>query len=72
MLERVEPVRRNQELDAAYLGQWVAVKDGSVVAHSQHPSGLVNQLRGLGDEAKGAVVQRIPVPGEPLYLGYMS
>lgn len=69
---RVEPIRRDRAVDAAYPGQWVAVKGRAVVAHSQHPRDLVRQMRDLGEATKGAIVQRIPVPGEPLDCGFMG
>lgn len=66
--KRVQPVPRLQALDE-YAGQWVAVKNGRVIAHSPSSREVVRQLRRMGPEAKGAVLQRAATPTEALAVG---
>ncbi len=65
---RITPVRRSSVLDE-YAGQWVAVKDGRVIAHSYNSREVVRQMRRLGEAAEGAVLQRAPEPTEALAVG---
>jgi|HubBroStandDraft_4_1064222.scaffolds.fasta_scaffold22879_1 Family of unknown function (DUF5678) len=65
---RIEPVRRPTILDT-YAGQWVAVKDGRVIAHGFSPRDVVVQMRQMGRDAHGAVLQRSPEPTEALAVG---
>lgn len=65
---RIEPVRRSTILDV-YAGQWVAVKDGRVIAHGFSPRDVVVQMRQMGRAAQGAVLQRSPEPTEALAVG---
>lgn len=58
---RCAPVRRSAAL-AAYEGEWVAVKDGVVVAHSLSDIGLVPLVRALGKAGEGAVVEFVSPP----------
>jgi hypothetical protein len=64
--ERVEPVRRPTELDD-FIGKWVAMKDGQVVAVAESSRALVYEVHKLGDRGKGAVAQFVPPPK----AGYM-
>jgi uncharacterized protein DUF5678 len=65
---RIEPVRRSSTLDA-FAGQWVAVKDGRVIAHGFNSRDVVRQMRQMGRAAEGAVLQRAPKPDEALAVG---
>jgi len=65
---RVQPIKHDPVLDE-YAGQWVAVKDGRVVAHSVDSRGVVRQLRTRKDGGRGAVVQRVATAAEPLAVG---
>jgi len=65
---RIEPARRPEALDA-YAGQWVALKDGEVIAHSPDPRSVVREMRRMGQAAEGAVLQRAPEPSEALAVG---
>jgi Family of unknown function (DUF5678) len=65
---RIQPVRRSSVLDE-YAGQWVAVKDGQVIAHGRNSRDVVRQMRQMGPAAEGAVLQRAPEPTEALAVG---
>jgi hypothetical protein len=65
---RIEPVKRPANLDK-FAGQWVAVKDGQVIAHSPDPRSVVREMRGMGQLAEGAALQRAPRPSEALAVG---
>jgi Family of unknown function (DUF5678) len=65
---RIEPARRPAALDD-YAGQWVALKDGEVIAHSPDPRSVVREMRRMGQAAEGAVLQRAPEPSEALAVG---
>jgi len=65
---RLEPVRRPSVLDE-YAGEWVAIKDGRVIAHSPSSRQVVRQMRKLGPAAEGAVLQRSATPTEALAVG---
>jgi Family of unknown function (DUF5678) len=54
---KTTPIPRLDVLDD-YAGEWVAVKDGKVIAHSPSSREVVRQMRKLGQKAQGAVLQR--------------
>lgn len=66
--KKVSPVPRDKALDA-YTGQWVAIKDGVVVAHGRSSRDVVRQLHKMGAAGKGAVLHRAASPDEPLAVG---
>jgi len=66
--QRVDPIPRAQALDK-HAGEWVAIKDGQVIAHSPSSREVVRQMRGLGTAAEGAILQRAATPTEALAVG---
>jgi hypothetical protein len=66
--QRMEPERRPALMDD-YAGQWVAIRDGQVIAHSVSSRDVVRQLRAMGPAAKGAVLQRAATESEALSVG---
>ncbi|MGI8628110.1 MAG: DUF5678 domain-containing protein [Geodermatophilaceae bacterium] len=66
--DRVEAVRRPDVLDG-YVGEWVALKDGRVIAHSPSSREVVRLMRKMGGEAHGAVLQRAARETEALAVG---
>ena len=62
------PVPRLRELDQ-YAGQWVAVRNNTIVAHADTSRALVVALRGLGAEAEGAVIQHVLPPSDAALVG---
>jgi hypothetical protein len=67
-MPRLEPVRRNPELEK-FAGLWVAVKDGHVLDAANTSSDLVTALRLRGDAARGAVVQYVQPPTDAVMIG---
>ncbi len=65
---RVEPERRLPELDK-WVGCWVAVKDGQVVAAASTSRELVRHVKELGERARGAVAQFVPMPSDDIVIG---
>lgn len=65
---RVEPERRLSELDD-WVGHWVAVKDGHVVAAAETSHELVVRVREKGEAAAGAVAQFVPEPTDDIVIG---
>ena len=66
----MEPERRLPELDQ-FVGLWVAVKDGKVIAAAATSLELVDalaKLRPVG-AARGAVAQYVPRPTEETMIG---
>jgi hypothetical protein len=63
-----EPERRPAELDQ-FVGLWVAVKDGEVVACAPTSRELVPRLRDLGDVGRGAVAQFVPYHSDAIMIG---
>lgn len=55
------------EIQRAYAGFWVAVRDGNVVAAWDNPYGLVQRLREL--QIEGATIMRCPALDEPELVG---
>jgi hypothetical protein len=66
--ERSAPIPRNPDLDQ-WVGLWVAVKDGKVIASAHNSRELVPALRALGDAGRGAVAQYIPQPSDAITIG---
>jgi hypothetical protein len=65
---RVESVRRPADLDN-FVGKWVAVKDGRVIAAAETSRALVYEVHKLGAKGKGAVVQFVLPPSKSLMVG---
>lgn len=65
---RWEPERRPAEL-REFVGQWVAVKDGHVVAAAHTARELVPRLHALGARGRGAVAQYVPYPSDSVMIG---
>jgi hypothetical protein len=66
----MEPERRLPELDQ-YIGLWVAVKDGKVIAAASTSLELVDALHRLQPvgAGRGAVAQYVPRPTEQIMIG---
>lgn len=62
------PVRRPSELDD-YVGKWVGVKNGEVVASADSSSELAELIIGLGDEADGSVIEYVAPPTDTWVVG---
>jgi hypothetical protein len=54
----VTPVPHLADLDR-FVGHWVAIKDGKVIAASGSSRDLAYQLRKLGSRAEGAVTEYV-------------
>lgn len=65
---RVTPVPRPGVLDE-YQGEWVALLDGEVVAHSVSSREVVRQLKRLGSPGEDAVLMRSAAPTDALAVG---
>jgi Ni/Co efflux regulator RcnB len=65
---RIQPAKRPAALDD-YAGQWVALKDGRVIAHSPDARTVVREMRRMGRAAEGAVLQRASRPADALAVG---
>ncbi len=66
----MEPERRLPELDQ-FVGLWVAVKDGKVIAAASTSLELVDalhKLRPVG-AGRGAVAQYVPKPTDQIMIG---
>lgn len=68
MAERVAPERNPADLDR-WAGQWVAVKDGRVVASAPTSRELVPAVQALGDAGRGAVAQYVPEYSDVIVIG---
>lgn len=64
----IRPARRPSTLDQ-YPGEWVALKDGVVIAHGPDSRDVVRQMRQMGPDAEGAVLQRSAQAEEALAVG---
>ena len=64
----LEPVPRPADLDN-FIGKWVAVKDGAVVAVADTSRALVYEVHKLGEGARGAVVQYVAPPADSFMVG---
>jgi uncharacterized protein (DUF427 family) len=58
-----EPQLLSEEDIKRYAGRWVAIKDGKVVADSDSPESVVEQLRRDGVEPD--IVRQLPPGDEP-------
>jgi hypothetical protein len=67
---RIEPERRLAELDN-WVGLWVAVKDGKVIAAAPTSLELVDALHKLRPVGvgRGAVAQYVPQPTDEIMIG---
>jgi uncharacterized cupin superfamily protein len=65
---KVDPIPRDRALDA-YAGQWVALKDGVVIAHAASSRDVVRELKRMGPGGEGAVLHRAATEDEPLSVG---
>jgi ribosome modulation factor len=65
---RMQPEKRLDELDR-WVGCWVAVKNGKVVAAAHNSRDLVPELRKLGPAAAGAVAQYVTPPSDDIMIG---
>lgn len=53
-----------------HVGEWVAIKDGKVIAHGPNARHVVQQMRQLpAEQSRGAVLQRSARPTEALAIG---
>ncbi len=52
-----------------FVGCWVAVKDGRVLAAAANARELVPRLHELGDVGRGAVAQFVPEPSDSIMIG---
>jgi hypothetical protein len=64
----LEAAPRPPELEK-YVGQWVAIKGGRVVASAQTAVGLVDEVKALGDEGIDAVVEYVSPPSSSWMVG---
>lgn len=64
----IQPVMRPRELDD-FVGQWVAVKSGRVIAAAASSRALVYEVRKLGSAGEGAVAQFVPPPDSAYMVG---
>jgi hypothetical protein len=65
---RVDPVPRPEVLDE-YQGEWVALLEGQVIAHSVSSREVVRQLKRLGSRGEDAVLMRSAAPSDALAVG---
>lgn len=64
----LEPERRLAELDG-WVGCWVAVKHGHVIAAAPTSHELVYKVQSMGSKATGAVAQYVPEPSDDIVIG---
>lgn len=64
----VTPERRLPALDQ-WMGMWVAVKDGKVIAAAHNSRDLVPKLQEMGEAGRGAVAQYVPYPSDSIVIG---
>lgn len=65
---KVEPIRRDPKLDH-WVGMWVAVKDGEVVAAAHNSNELVKMVIEMGPKGAGAVAQFVPDRQDSIIIG---
>ncbi len=65
---RLELTPRDPVLDE-FAGQWVALKDGRVIASHPKASEVAKALLALGEAGEGAVLQRAAGPLEAVAIG---
>ena len=61
-------VKRPPELDQ-YVGRWVAIKDGQVVASAASSVELVDEVRALGEDGEDAVAEFVSPPSDSWMVG---
>ncbi len=66
--KRIEPERRLADLDR-WIGLWVAVKNGKVIAAAPNSQDLVPKLQEMGEKGRGAVAQYVPPPSDVIMIG---
>ena len=66
--EPIEPLPRLPAIDQ-YAGQWVAVKDGRVVACALRARDLVVLVRAMGADGANATVERVAGLSDSLRVG---
>lgn len=64
----VQPVRRPDYLDG-WVGMWIAVKDGEVIAAAYNSRDLVPMVREKGPAGEGAVAQYVPSRSDDIVIG---
>lgn len=64
----VGPIRRDPELDR-WVGMWIAVKDGEVIAAAHNSRELVAMVIEKGAKGAGAVAQFVPERQESIVIG---
>lgn len=64
----VEPIRRDSGLDR-WIGMWIAVKDGEVVAAAHNSNELVKMVIEMGPSGTGAVAQFVPRRQDSIVIG---
>jgi hypothetical protein len=65
---RGEPTPRPADLES-WVGKWVAVKDGRVVAVADTSRALVYEVHKLGTNGRGAVAQFVPPISDAAMVG---
>lgn len=66
--EPIEPTRRAAGLDE-FLGKWVAVKNGNVLAAADTSRELAYALNKLGSNAAGSVMRYVAEPSSSVMVG---
>ena len=64
----MEPTRRPAGLDE-FLGKWVAMKNGRVVAAADSSRELAYALNKLGSSAEGSVMRYVAEPSNSVMVG---
>ena len=67
-VRKMEAVERPAGLDS-FVGHWVALKEGEVVAVASNSRALVYEVRKLGDRGRGAVAQYVAPPASSYMVG---
>lgn len=65
---KVEPIRRDPKLDH-WVGMWIAVKDGEVIAAAHNSNELVRMVIEMGPKGAGAVAQFVPQRQDSIIIG---
>ncbi len=68
MRERTEPVRQPTDLQL-WVGMWVAVKDGRVIAAAHNSRDLVPIVKDKGEAGRGAVARFVPQQSDDIVIG---
>jgi hypothetical protein len=66
--KRVEIERRPEDIDR-WVGMWVAVKGGEVIAAAHNSRELVPMVRSMGESGRGAVAQFVPQRSDEIMIG---